>query len=120
MPDEADRRIREHNWLKAVAPDYAGMHTTAECMNYPTHTSWGDEAHPDTALAGDLTEGLLGVRPLEPGYARFEFRPGAAKGIEWARGTVPTPKGLIKAEWRRIGGKIETSLSAPPGLVVVK
>jgi len=114
LADEALRRIGEHNWLKAIAPDYAGMHTTAECMNYPTRTSWGDEAHPDTALAGDLTAGILGIRPLEPGYAKFDFKPGAAKGIDWARGVVPTPKGPIRAEWRRVGEKVTTSLSAPP------
>ena len=119
MPDEAIRRIREHNWLKAVSPGWKGVHTTSECMNNPTHASWGDECHPDTAIAGDLTAGILGVRPLAPGYSRFEFRPGAADGIEWARGVVPTPSGPIRAEWRREGGKITTSLSAPPGLVRV-
>ena len=120
MPDEAVRRIREHNWLKAVAPEWDGVHTTSECMNHPTRPTWGDEAHPDTALAGDLTAGILGVRPLAPGYSRFEFKPGAAKGIEWAKGVVPTPRGPICAEWRREGGKISTKLSAPPGLIQVK
>ena len=120
MPDEALKRIREHNWLKAVARGWKGAHTTSECMNHPTRPTWGDEAHPDTALAGDLTAGILGVRPLAPGYSRFEFRPGAAKEIEWAKGVVPTPSGPIRVEWRREGGKITTKLSAPPGLTQVK
>ena len=120
MPDEALKRIREHNWLKAVTREWKGVHTTSECMNHPTRPTWGDEAHPDTAIAGDLTAGILGVRPLAPGYSRFEFRPGAAKGIEWAKGVVPTPGGPIRVEWRREGGKIATKLSVPPGLTQVK
>ena len=119
MPDEAIRRIREHNWLKAVSPCWKGVHTTSECMKHPTRASWGDECHPDTALAGDLTAGILGVRPLAPGYSRFEFRPGVVDGIEWARGVVPTPSGPIRAEWRREDGKISVNLSAPPDLVHV-
>ena len=120
MCDEAVRRIREHNWLKAVGREWEGVHTTSECMNHPTRPTWGDEAHPDTALAGDLTAGVLGVRPLAPGYSRFEFRPGAAKGVEWAKGVVPTPSGPIRAEWRREGGKLSQRLSAPPELTQVK
>ena len=120
MHDEAVKRIREHNWLKAVSPEWNGVHTTSECMNHPTRASWGDEAHPDTALAGDLTAGILGIRPLAPGYSRFEFRPGTARGIEWAKGTVPTPSGPIHAEWRIKDGKLSQHLSAPPGLTQVK
>ena len=115
LPDEAVRRIHEHNWLKIVDSAWAGLHTTSECTNYPTNASWGDEAHPDTALAGALTNGILGVRPLAPGYAQYAFEPGAAKGIEWARGTIPTPRGTIVAEWRRIGGRIEKHLDIAAG-----
>ncbi|MCQ2392559.1 MAG: DUF4838 domain-containing protein, partial [Kiritimatiellae bacterium] len=91
--DEALRRIRQHNWLKTVDPAWMGVHTTSECMHHPTRANWGDECHPDTAIAGDLTEGLLGVVPTAPGYARIRFVPGAAKGIDWAKGVIPTPLG---------------------------
>lgn len=110
LPDEAMRRIAEHGWLKMVDPAYKGIHTTTECMQFRTKCSWGDEAHPDTALAGDLTRGILGIRPLEPGYARIEFEPNPPAGIDWAEGVVPTPKGSIKASWRRVNGKIEKTL----------
>ena len=110
LPDEAMRRIVEHDWLKMADPTYKGIHTTTECMQFRTKCSWGDEAHPDTALAGDLTAGILGIRPLEPGYARFAFEPNPPAGIDWAEGVVPTPKGPIKASWRRANGKIEKTL----------
>ena len=89
MCDEAVRRIREHNWLKAVSREWKGVHATSECMNHPTRPTWGDEAHPDTALAGDLTAGVLGVRPLAPGYSRFEFRPGRQGGSNGPGASCP-------------------------------
>ena len=114
LPDEAVHRIAEHDWLKMVDPSYKGIHTTTECMQFRTKCSWGDEAHPDTALAGDLTAGILGIRPLEPGYARFAFEPDPPAGIDWAEGVVPTPRGPIKASWRRVNGKIEKRMSSLP------
>lgn len=93
MPDEAMRRIRQHNWLKAVDPAWEGVHTTSECMHNPTNASWGDEAHPDTALAGELSFGLLGARPSEPGWRGHSSDPRPVAGIDWAEATVPTTQG---------------------------
>lgn len=45
--------LNAHNWRAAVADDWAGTHLTSECMNL-LYGGWGDEAHPDTALAGVL------------------------------------------------------------------
>lgn len=36
----------------------------------------------------------LGIRPTAPGYTRWECRPHLA-GMEWIRGSVPTPEGPI-------------------------
>ena len=112
MPDEAMRRIREHNWLKAVDPEWAGVHTTSECMHNPTHIGWGDEAHPDTAIAGELTRGILGVEPLEPGYASYRVQPTPPAGITSASGVVPTPRGMLRVSWRLENGSpvVETKL----------
>ena len=116
-PDEALKRIAEHNWLKVVDPVWVGVHTTSECMNYPTCCDWGDECHPDTAIAGDLTQGILGIVPTAPGYRRFRFVPGAANGIDWAEGEIPTPHGPIIARWQRENGRIVKHVTCPSGLV---
>jgi hypothetical protein len=42
----------------------------------------------------------LGVRPTKPGYEEFEIRP-ALGGLEWMKGDVPTPHGLIHVEMDR-------------------
>jgi len=41
---------------------------------------------------------LLGVKPLEPGFARFEVSP-LPCGLTHASGEVPTPQGMIKVSW---------------------
>ena len=96
MPAEALRRIREHNWLKLVDPAWEGVRATSECVNFPTRAGWGDEAHPDTALAGELTFGLLGLRPTSPGFATYESRPVPVPGLGRAEAAIPTPSGLLR------------------------
>ncbi len=39
----------------------------------------------------------LGVKPLKPGYEEYEVRPSLG-GLQWMRGAVPTPFGLIRVE----------------------
>lgn len=39
----------------------------------------------------------LGVKPLQPGYETYEVRP-VLGGLQWIRGAVPTPFGLIRVE----------------------
>lgn len=113
--DLALKSLEEHGFFTIVDPGWKGCRTTYECMDVKM-PGWGDEAHPDTAVAGLLTAYVLGVRPLTPGYGTFVFEPAAPAGVTWAKGVVPTPKGPIVAEWRRENGKIKRTLSAPAGL----
>jgi len=53
----------------------------------------------------DLSGYVLGVSALADGYTRFKVRPYFA-GLQWARGKVPTPAGMLSVEWRRKGGNI--------------
>ncbi len=43
---------------------------------------------------------ILGVRPIKPGYEEAMIRPHPAF-LNWARGTVATPRGNIKVEWKK-------------------
>ncbi|MCQ2389595.1 MAG: hypothetical protein MJ138_07765 [Kiritimatiellae bacterium] len=114
--DEALDEIAGHNWFKVIEPDWKGMRTTYECM-YLSTKGWGDEAHPDTSIAGILSRYVLGVVPTKPGWAEFKFDPRPPKSVTWAKGAVPTPKGLLRVEWKRDGGRIVEKLSVPEGLV---
>ena len=55
---------------------------------------WGSTVVPE------IQRSLLGVRPTGPGFATFTVAPPPA-GLDWALGTVPTPRGPISVAWRR-------------------
>jgi len=61
-----------------------------------------------------LTEQILGIRPTEPGYQRVNIRPDLA-GLEWARGKVPAPGGLIQADYRAASG-LTANIEIPNGV----
>jgi len=112
--DKAMALVSAHNWYKYLAPDWKGLRTVQECCNLLTK-GWGDEAHPDACLAGVFTEGLLGVRPLEPGYRTFAVTPHPTASVTSAKGVVPTPYGPIEVSWRMGARGVETAVKNPPG-----
>jgi alpha-L-rhamnosidase len=48
----------------------------------------------------EIQRALLGVRPTGPGFATFDVV-APPRGLAWARGTVPTPRGAIGVAWTR-------------------
>ena len=70
------------------------------------------------APAFALPSYVLGVRPLEPGFARFEVRPYLGD-LEWAKGVVPTPHGEVKIALFREGEQIRVQVNVPRGTVAV-
>ena len=114
--DRGLKVIAAHNWFKLLDPKWKGALTTTECMGMHRR-GWGDESHPDTAIAGVLSAGLLGVVPTAPGYSRFEFRPRPCAGISHAWGRVPTPHGIVNAEWRMEGRNLLVDIDVPKGAV---
>ena len=115
FPAQALRLIAEHGWYDVLKPGWEGVRLTSECMHL-VRKGWGDEAHPDTAIAGLLSNYILGAEPLEPGWRKFRVRPRPACGITWAKGTVPTPAGEIKISWKLADGRPRVSVAAPAGL----
>ncbi len=60
-----------------------------------------------------LSQRLLGVRPLEAGFKSFEVKPRMI-GPNNVSGKVPTPYGLIEVRWKR-QPKFELELTVPKG-----
>jgi len=108
------KAIVEHNWLNLVAPGWKGAATTTECMGMGTR-GWGDESHPDTAIAYHLSAYVLGVLPLEPGFSKFQVKPLPLYDVSWAKGLVPTPHGVIAASWEKKGTTLLLKLTVPAG-----
>jgi alpha-L-rhamnosidase len=65
----------------------------------------------------EIQQTLLGVAPTSPGYATFAVSPPTTTGLDWAGGTVPTPRGSIEVAWRRPtspGGQFVLDVTVPP------
>jgi len=60
---------------------------------------------------------VLGVVPTAPGFARVRIRPHAC-GLKWARGAVPTPRGIITVAWKRVNGRMELEYDVPVSIEV--
>ena len=60
-----------------------------------------------------LSTEVLGVAPLEPGFARFRLAPQPVD-LDWARGVVPTVRGDIAVAWERKGRAHRRSTSTIP------
>lgn len=61
---------------------------------------------------------LLGIQPLRPGFTEFEINP-RSLDLEWCRGTIPTPHGLIEVAWQAMPDELAISIVVPPGTVGV-
>lgn len=60
-----------------------------------------------------LTQHVLGVRPITPGYEVVQITP-PPLNLSWARGRVPTPRGEIGCAWESCPQKLTLCLSLPP------
>jgi hypothetical protein len=66
-----------------------------------------------------LSEHVLGVTPIAPGFTKARVRPNWA-GLEWVRGTYPTPHGPIRVELKRSAdGTPQASVDVPKGVELV-
>jgi hypothetical protein len=63
-----------------------------------------------------LMEEVLGVQPTGAGFATVNLRPDLVD-LQWARGAVPTPRGLIKVDMRMRPGATEVAVDLPQGVV---
>jgi hypothetical protein len=69
-----------------------------------------------TAPAAFLQSAVLGIAPLEAGFARFCFRPLCLE-TRFAQGRVPTPHGAIRCRWEVRDGRVHATLEVPEGCV---
>lgn len=104
--------ILDHNWVKLLDDSWKGATTTTECMSLLT-SGWGDDSHPDTAIADHLSAYLLGVTPTTPGYRNFSVKPQPTREVRWAKGIVPTPHGPVTTAWELTENSFKLALTVP-------
>ena len=66
-----------------------------------------------------LSAEVLGVTPLEPGFARFRLAP-TPVDLAWARGVVPTVHGDVAVSWERDGERLRIEVDVPEGTEAVR
>ena len=80
---------------------------------------WNDEGmskcHPfmGGSVAVWLYRHVAGIKPVKPGYAAIEFRPGLFGDLTFANATVPTVRGPVHSAWRREGRQLFWNISVP-------
>ncbi len=112
---------------------FENIHTLWSYMLFNGATSFWEtiKGHADFGEAGSLCHGwsaipiyfyqayLLGVKPLENGFKKFSIAP-VTNIIDKASGTVMTPSGPIKVDWKNVGEKTLVQVSYPGELEPVK
>lgn len=67
-----------------------------------------------------LSEHILGVRPLEPGFRKARVRPNLC-GLEYVHGVFPTPHGLIEVHCcTDKNGRLQADINAPKAIEIIR
>ena len=66
-----------------------------------------------------MVNDILGLRPAAPGFSKLEISPCIGE-LEWAKGTIPTPKGAVRVLVERREQGICVRAVVPEGIQVVK
>lgn len=115
--------------MNETSPSYryfvdAGYSTLPEYWN-PDELWYGMARSRNHAMMGHVKEwmisGLLGVRPVCPGFGKISIQPWLPEGVEWMEGCVPTPHGSVKVRfWRENEGeKVKRKVEVPPGVQII-
>jgi hypothetical protein len=68
------------------------------------------------AVVQSFYEDLVGMRPLEPGYATIEFRPEMPKKLDHAEASYESVRGRVASAWRReADGTYVVDVTVPAG-----
>ncbi|MGW5364050.1 family 78 glycoside hydrolase catalytic domain [Actinopolymorpha pittospori] len=84
--------------------------TLDEGTNHSQSHGWGAQA------AVDVLEFLLGVRVTTPGAATVEVAPPRC-ALTYARGAVPTERGVVSVDWERSGEEFRVQVEVPANVV---
>ena len=90
------------------------LHCTTWCENPNSSRS---ECHAwSSAPAYEFSAMVLGVFPEGDGYSKVRIKPYINDlNLTWAKGTVPTPAGVISVSWVKDDGKWTIDISLPEG-----
>ena len=111
---QMDHRREALNWLRTY---WGGMIDEGATSFWEAYDLRWPKENPHLSLQADGTSGyfvslahgwssgpaswllneILGVKAIDPGFSSVQVRPDLA-GLQWVRGAVPTPRGLIRVD----------------------
>lgn len=97
-----------------------GATTLWELWQNKTGPSMNSHNHPMFGGVGAwMYEALAGINydVKAPGYRHIEFRPEMVRDLNWANGSIETPRGMVASSWRREPGVIHMEVDVPVGSV---
>ena len=101
-------------WAKTLQPN-----SQPPAVSNPSVGPFISLCHPWSAGATAwLSDHVLGATPLSPGYRKCQIKPFVGD-LKWASGAVPTPRGLIAVQWKKVGAKLNLSFKAPSSTQIV-
>ncbi|MDO6719825.1 family 78 glycoside hydrolase catalytic domain [Psychrosphaera sp. 1_MG-2023] len=77
-----------------------------EGMNSLNHYAYG-------SISRWFYEGMLGIKPITPGFSHFEVAPQFNLKLSSASGSLATPNGEINVSWKVAGKKLELKVVVP-------
>jgi alpha-L-rhamnosidase len=91
-----------------------GLDTFVEENSYWRSLCHAWSAHPVL----ELLQRVLGIIPARPGFTEITIAPHSV-GLDFARGSVCTPRGPVRVHWQRAAGeRIRLEVEAPAGVPV--
>lgn len=60
----------------------------------------------------ELPSTILGIRPGAPGFSTIKISP-ISGYLDWARGEVSTPRGMVSIEWKKVNDEIFLDATVP-------
>ncbi len=88
-----------------------GFSTWSEDITY-----WRSLCHAWSAFPTiEFLRGVLGIKPDKPGFDEIVIQPNPLS-LQFAEGSVPTPKGTVSVAWRIENNEFKLSVNAPPGI----
>ena len=58
---------------------------------------------------------IAGIRNIKNGYETFTVAPETDCGMQWAKCSINSPKGIIRCEWKKTDEKTEIEIEIPDG-----
>jgi alpha-L-rhamnosidase len=99
-------------WIEKAGFTALGEHWPADTRSR-NHHFFG-------AIVEWFYEDLAGMRPLEPGYRKIEFRPEIPHtGIDHASVSFDSVRGRISSSWRKTPAGVQLDLTVPPNAMGV-